>query len=91
VMFFELALLADLLAGYFDVRIIVETSGGHSSVPPDHTGIGILSQVISAIEAAPYEPELTPANRQFLPSNLKYFTNTPSLLHNLAVFRRIRT
>jgi Gly-Xaa carboxypeptidase len=53
------------MKGYFDVRITVETSGGHSSVPPDHTGIGILSQVISAVEAEPYEPELTPANRQF--------------------------
>jgi Gly-Xaa carboxypeptidase len=91
VIFPELVLLVDLFAGYFDVRIIVETSGGHSSVPPDHTGIGILSQVISAIEAAPYEPELTPANRQFLPSNSKYFTDTLSLLHDLAVFRRIRT
>ena len=55
-----------ILQGYFDVRIIVETSGGHSSVPPDHTGIGVLSQIISAIEAEPYEPELTPSNRQSL-------------------------
>ncbi|CZR67796.1 related to CPS1-Gly-X carboxypeptidase YSCS precursor [Phialocephala subalpina] len=48
--------------GYFDARITVETAGGHSSVPPDHTGIGILSQIISAIEANPYEPDLTPVN-----------------------------
>jgi len=52
------------LLGYFDVRITVETPGGHSSVPPDHTGIGILSQIISAIEANPYEPELTSVNRK---------------------------
>ncbi|KAL5325634.1 hypothetical protein ACEPPN_006762 [Leptodophora sp. 'Broadleaf-Isolate-01'] len=51
--------------GYFDVKISVETAGGHSSVPPDHTGIGILSQIISAIEATPYEPELTPINPYF--------------------------
>ncbi len=42
----------------------VETAGGHLSVPPDHTGIGILSTIIDAIEANPYEPELTPANRE---------------------------
>ncbi|KAF8850186.1 carboxypeptidase S [Acephala macrosclerotiorum] len=48
--------------GYFDARITVETAGGHSSVPPDHTGIGILSQIVSAIEANPYEPDLTPIN-----------------------------
>ncbi|TAQ84480.1 hypothetical protein B7494_g7200 [Chlorociboria aeruginascens] len=51
--------------GYYDVKITVETDGGHSSVPPDHTGIGILSQIISAIEAAPYQPELTPINPYF--------------------------
>jgi len=49
--------------GYFDARITVETAGGHSSVPPDHTGIGILSQIVSAIEANLYEPDLTPVNR----------------------------
>ena len=50
--------------GYCDTRIIVETAGGHSSIPPDHTGIGILSQIITAMEAAPYEPELSPVNRK---------------------------
>ncbi|KAI9051743.1 hypothetical protein LZ554_004783 [Drepanopeziza brunnea f. sp. 'monogermtubi'] len=51
--------------GYFDVRISVETAGGHSSVPPEHTGIGILAQIIAAIEAAPYTPDLTPLNPYF--------------------------
>ncbi|KAH7417826.1 hypothetical protein BKA64DRAFT_761443 [Cadophora sp. MPI-SDFR-AT-0126] len=51
--------------GYCDVKITVETAGGHSSVPPDYTGIGILSKIISAIEDAPYEPELTPVNPYF--------------------------
>lgn len=50
--------------GYLDIKITVETGGGHSSVPPDHTGIGILSQIVSAIESAPYEPELTAKNRK---------------------------
>jgi hypothetical protein len=54
----------NILAGYHNVRITVETAGGHSSVPPDHSGIGILSQIVSAIEAAPYEPDLTPVNRE---------------------------
>ncbi|KAH8808695.1 hypothetical protein F5884DRAFT_858217 [Xylogone sp. PMI_703] len=51
--------------GYFDVRIEVETNGGHSSVPPDHTGIGILSRIISTLEDNPYEPNLTPVNPYF--------------------------
>lgn len=44
--------------------ITVETAGGHSSVPEDHTSIGYLAQIISAIEAAPYLPDLTPVNRK---------------------------
>ncbi|KAG0653066.1 putative carboxypeptidase [Hyphodiscus hymeniophilus] len=51
--------------GYHDIKITVETAGGHSSVPPDHSGIGILSQIVSAIEAKPYAPNLTPINPYF--------------------------
>lgn len=42
--------------GYVDVSITVGTPGGHSSIPPEHTGIGVISQILSAIEANPYEP-----------------------------------
>ncbi|OLN97693.1 Carboxypeptidase S [Colletotrichum chlorophyti] len=48
--------------GYIDVEIIVRTPGGHSSIPPPHTGIGILSEVVTRIEANPYEPELIQGN-----------------------------
>ncbi|RFU26966.1 hypothetical protein B7463_g9366, partial [Scytalidium lignicola] len=51
--------------GYLDVKIEVETAGGHSSIPPDHTAIGILSRIISTVEDNPYEPGLTPANPYF--------------------------
>lgn len=75
--------------GYFDVRITVETSGGHSSVPPDNTGIGILAQIISAIEAEPYQPDLTPVNRQYPFSTLEQSANITSLFHNPAMLGRI--
>ncbi|THU99115.1 carboxypeptidase S [Dendrothele bispora CBS 962.96] len=45
--------------GYIDVRIDVATPGGHSSVPPPHTTIGILSQLVVAIESNPYPAQLT--------------------------------
>lgn len=48
------------------MTITVETAGGHSSVPKDHTGIGYLAQIISAIEAEPYSPNLTPVNRKLM-------------------------
>lgn len=44
--------------GYIDVRITVKTPGGHSSDPPQHTSIGILSRVIAAIEDRPWTPTM---------------------------------
>jgi len=51
--------------GYLDALITVETPGGHSSTPTDHTGIGLLARIITAIEDNPYLPELTPVNPYF--------------------------
>ena len=48
--------------GYTDVVITVRMPGGHSSIPPDHTSIGILSELIQAIEANPYPPRLDSEN-----------------------------
>ena len=31
--------------GHLDVEIIVDTPGGHASIPPRHTGIGIMANV----------------------------------------------
>ncbi|CAE6428447.1 unnamed protein product [Rhizoctonia solani] len=44
--------------GYLDVSIEVATPGGHSSVPPAHTTIGILGSLITKIESTPYAPAL---------------------------------
>lgn len=48
--------------GYIDVEIIVRMPGGHSSVPPAHNGIGVMSELITLIEANPYEPHLHSEN-----------------------------
>lgn len=45
--------------GIMDVSITVETPGGHSSIPPAHTSIGILSSAIVQLESNPYPPTLT--------------------------------
>ncbi|KAJ9113981.1 hypothetical protein QFC22_005799 [Naganishia vaughanmartiniae] len=39
--------------GYLDVELSVATPGGHSSVPPPHTGIGLLALAINELEANP--------------------------------------
>ncbi|WVR07064.1 hypothetical protein IAU60_004103 [Kwoniella sp. DSM 27419] len=47
--------------GAVNVKIKVETLGGHSSVPPAHTGIGIMALLLSELEANPFKPSLDPA------------------------------
>ncbi|KAI1505672.1 peptidase family M20/M25/M40 [Biscogniauxia marginata] len=48
--------------GYIDVEIIIRMPGGHSSIPPAHNGIGVLSELITMIEANPYRPHFHPEN-----------------------------
>ncbi|EGN96606.1 hypothetical protein SERLA73DRAFT_75491 [Serpula lacrymans var. lacrymans S7.3] len=51
--------------GYLDVKVEVSTSGGHSSVPPPHTGIGILSRLVTEIEDHPHESQLLRSGTPF--------------------------
>ena len=40
--------------GHYDLGITVETLGGHSSVPPPHTGIGLSALLIAELEKNPH-------------------------------------
>jgi carboxypeptidase PM20D1 len=44
--------------GYVDVALSVATEGGHSSMPPPHTAIGILGRAIVRLEDHPYRARL---------------------------------
>ncbi|KAL1691810.1 hypothetical protein GGG16DRAFT_112730 [Schizophyllum commune] len=44
--------------GSITIRFEVDSPGGHSSVPPPHTSIGILAQLIVAFEDQPYGSSL---------------------------------
>ncbi|KAI0490433.1 peptidase family M20/M25/M40 [Xylaria cf. heliscus] len=48
--------------GYIDVEIIVRMPGGHSSIPPTHSGIGVASELVTLIEAHPYAPHFHAEN-----------------------------
>ncbi|CAG9996779.1 unnamed protein product [Clonostachys byssicola] len=48
--------------GSMDVEIEVRTPSGHSSSPPDHTSIGIISDLITHIESKPFLPFLRDEN-----------------------------
>ncbi|KAJ7066750.1 hypothetical protein C8F01DRAFT_715736 [Mycena amicta] len=45
--------------GYLDVHVEVTSPGGHSSVPPEHTTIGILAKLLVKYEQNPYKLELS--------------------------------
>ncbi|KAJ2914647.1 hypothetical protein MD484_g5753, partial [Candolleomyces efflorescens] len=44
--------------GSFNMQLEVRATGGHSSVPPPHTGIGILAALLVQVEANPFEAQL---------------------------------
>ncbi|KJZ80134.1 hypothetical protein HIM_00848 [Hirsutella minnesotensis 3608] len=52
--------------GYANVWLDLSLRGGHSSVPRPHTGIGIMAEVVTALEAHPFSPHIasdSPAHR----------------------------
>ncbi|KAH9039314.1 hypothetical protein EDB85DRAFT_2141253 [Lactarius pseudohatsudake] len=48
--------------GYIDTMVTVSTVGGHSSIPPPHTSIGVLSRLLVEFEANPIKPQLDRAS-----------------------------
>ncbi|CAG8895957.1 unnamed protein product [Penicillium egyptiacum] len=59
------ALVSIAEKGYLDVVINVSSTGGHASNPPDHNVIGILSEIVVAIENHPFPGKVTPNNPMF--------------------------
>ncbi|KAH7345332.1 carboxypeptidase S [Rhizoctonia solani] len=66
--------------GYLDVGIEVVTPGGHSSVPPAHSTIGILASLIAEVESAPYLPGLARSSPVYslLQCSAVYIPSIPS-------------
>lgn len=48
--------------GYMDITVNLTRAGGHSSLPPDHTAIGIMAQLVNEIERDPYHAALSEKN-----------------------------
>ncbi|WWD17284.1 hypothetical protein CI109_101724 [Kwoniella shandongensis] len=68
--------------GSTNIDIKVETLGGHSSVPPPHTGIGIMSLLLAELEKNPFEPTLVPEGPylKYLSCLSEYAPHTPKSL-----------
>ncbi|KAK4498733.1 hypothetical protein PRZ48_009243 [Zasmidium cellare] len=71
--------------GYTDISVVVRTPGGHSSIPPDHTSIGILSELVTAIEAHQYPTYLADENPYlgFLQCGAEYAPKFPKKVKKL--------
>lgn len=54
------ALIGVVEKGSIGVHLTVEKIGGHSSMPPPHTAVGILSRAITRLEDNPMPARLTP-------------------------------
>lgn len=76
--------------GATDVHITVRMSGGHSSIPSDHTSIGVLSELITKIESEQYPTRLVDSNPYYtqLQCGAAYSPNFPSKLKKLLGRRR---
>jgi carboxypeptidase PM20D1 len=53
------ALIGVAEKGYLNLEFVVEAEGGHSSMPPAHTAVGVLSAAIARLEDHPFPATLT--------------------------------
>ena len=60
------ALIGIAEKGYLSLELSVETAGGHSSIPPADTAIGIISRALQKLEAAPFPARLSGPTRRML-------------------------
>ncbi|KAJ3195869.1 hypothetical protein HK101_010779, partial [Irineochytrium annulatum] len=61
----RLALVSVSEKGYEDLELQIRTPGGHSSLPPDHTAIGMMADVLLQLERNPH-PSSMPLSHPFL-------------------------
>jgi carboxypeptidase PM20D1 len=61
-----IALIGVVEKGSIGVHLNVEQTGGHSSMPPRHTAVGILSRAITRLEDNPMPARLIPVVEEML-------------------------
>lgn len=83
-----LALIGVAEKGYVSVKLSVQSEGGHSSVPPKNTSIGIVSQAIVNLENSPFAPRLVTATEKMLTTVGRHMSFGKRLVFaNLWLFR----
>ncbi|OCF41336.1 Gly-Xaa carboxypeptidase [Kwoniella heveanensis CBS 569] len=73
--------------GHVDVALTVSTLGGHSSVPPPHTAIGLISLLIAQLEAHPHKPTISSESPiyEFMTCAAAYAEDIPAKLKKLII------
>ncbi len=78
--------------GFVSLELTVEGEGGHSSMPPPSTNVGILARAISALEANPFPIRLTePVAQQFQVLGPEMSFGARALLANMWLFEPLFT
>ncbi|WFD19390.1 Gly-Xaa carboxypeptidase [Malassezia caprae] len=57
-----LALVAVTEKGSLNMHMSISSPGGHSSSPPPHTSVGIMSKIITVLEENPFPPAIEDAS-----------------------------
>ncbi len=52
--------------GYATIRLKVQTDGGHSSMPPPHTAVGMIATVVAELESNPFPARIDGATAAML-------------------------
>ena len=52
--------------GYATIRLTARTEGGHSSMPPPHTAVGMVASVVARLEANPFPSRIDGATGAML-------------------------
>lgn len=69
--------------GYLNLKISAHAHGGHSSLPPDHTAIGLISAIGKEIEDTPFSPILTNNHNPFFKFLKCIAARSPELEDNI--------
>jgi len=74
--------------GYANVTLAVETDGGHSSIPPQETAVGILSRAVARLESNPMPAHMEgPVKQMFRWLSPEMSLGPRIVLANLWLFR----
>lgn len=73
--------------GHYDLGITVSTLGGHSSVPPPHTAIGLISLLIAELERNPHEATIAESSPvyEFMTCAAAYAKDMPKKLKGMVI------